>query len=62
MNERAKLVQFLCLTCGLQGMKPWDLEIHKEKDSLLCPRCGSSIISNIMLPRVNLYPVPTIGA
>ncbi len=62
MNERVKLIQFLCLTCGLQGMKPWDLEINKGKDSLLCPRCGSSIISTTKLSGVNLYPVPTLGA
>ncbi|MDO9573943.1 MAG: hypothetical protein Q7I94_03020 [Candidatus Contubernalis sp.] len=42
MEQRAKLVQFLCLTCGLQGMKECDAE--EETETLLCSRCNSKVI------------------
>ncbi len=45
MEQRARLVQFLCLTCGLQGMKDSDAGRKKEtEESLLCSRCSSKVI------------------
>jgi len=44
MEQRARLVQFLCLTCGLQGMKGSDAGREKETESLLCSRCSSKVI------------------
>lgn len=44
MEKRARLVQFLCLTCGLQGMKGCDAGREKETEPLLCSRCSSKVI------------------
>ncbi len=42
--EQRRLVQFLCLTCGLQGMKGSDTGRKKEIEPLLCSRCSSKVI------------------
>ncbi|UNC92883.1 hypothetical protein [Candidatus Contubernalis alkaliaceticus] len=42
MEQSAKLVQFLCLTCGLQGMKEYSA--GEETETLLCSRCSSKVI------------------
>lgn len=51
MEELTGKIEFLCLSCGLQGLHDAQWSQYTEESGVLCPKCGDYVITTHLLKK-----------